>query len=192
MNTLKKEASTLRIKSPTLIGLNLVLILAILAMACNLSGTATPPAPTQGEAPPIEPTPAEAIPTEAISAQDTPSTIVPTEESPASYTPDDRLAFAGFKASPVQVQNYAPGMDIAPTWESIYNPFLLSDEQITALQQNGFVVSPGNELEFFTVYERRATATNPFLSLAMPCCTHTTCSSTRCCAPLKLSSSFPC
>jgi hypothetical protein len=71
------------------------------------------------------------------------------------------MAFASFNAAPVQVQGYAAGLNVAPAWESVYNPFLLSNEQIAALQQNGFVVSPGTELEFFTVYEKARYANLP-------------------------------
>src|SRR4030067_577651 len=100
----------IRMKFPTLAMLNLVLILAILAMACNLGGTATPPLPTQGEAATVEVAPIETVPTEAVSTQAVPPTNIPTEEVPAIYVPDARLAFAGFNASPVQVQSYAVGM----------------------------------------------------------------------------------
>ena len=140
-----------RMKSPNLIILNLVLILTMLAMACNLGGTpATPAPPEQGVAP-----------TETLPTQTTPPTTSPPNKSPRSYVPDERMAFAGFNASPVQVSSYAAGLDATPAWESVYNPFLLSDEQIAALQRNGFVVSPGSELEFFTVYEKARYANLP-------------------------------
>ena len=144
-----------RIKFPTLSILNLVLIMTMLAMACNLGGTDTPASPTQAAQPTAW------VPTEAVATQAIPPTAVPTEEVSEGYVPDVRMAFASFNASPVQVQSYAAGLDVAPAWESVYNPFLLSAEQIGALQQNGFVVSPGTELEFFTVYEKARYANQP-------------------------------
>ena len=142
-------------KSPLRTGLYLVLILAMLATGCNLSRTATP-APTQGEAPT-----SEAAPTGVVSTQAAPATSAPTQETPAGYVPDARLAFAGFNAAPVQVESYAAGVDTAPAWENVYNTFLLSNEQVAALQQNGFVVSPSSELEFYTVYEKARYANEP-------------------------------
>ncbi len=140
-----------RIKSPTLIPLNLLLILAMLGVACNLGGsTPTQPPPTQ-----------ESVPTAAVSTQLAPPTSVPTEETAEPYVPDARMAFADFNAAPVQVSGYAAGLDSAPAWDSVYNPFLLSTEQLAALQQDGFVVSPGTELEFFTVYEKARYANLP-------------------------------
>jgi hypothetical protein len=140
-----------RIKPSTLIPLNLLLILALLAVACNLGGST----PTQS--PPTQ----EVAPTAVVPTNTVPPTSAPTEEITEAYVPDARMAFATFNAAPVQVSGYAAGLDSAPAWDSVYNPFLLSTEQIAALQQNGFVVSPGTELEFFTVYEKARYANLP-------------------------------
>ena len=137
-------------KYPKLIILNLLLILTMLATACNLGSKVTPAPTTQ-----------EAAATDVTATQTISPTAIPTEEISGSYVPDARMAFASFNALPVQVQSYAVGLDIAPAWDQVYNPFLLSEEQIVALQQNGFVVSPGTELEFFTVYEKARYANLP-------------------------------
>ena len=137
-------------KYPKLIILNLLLILTMLATACNLGSKVTPAPTTQ-----------ETAATDVTATQTTSPTAIPTEEISGSYVPDARMAFASFNALPVQVQSYAVGLDIAPAWDQVYNPFLLSEEQIVALQQNGFVVSPGTELEFFTVYEKARYANLP-------------------------------
>jgi len=172
-----------RSKFPMQIGLNFLLILSLLAIACNLGGKATPtsvkrppdtqeaPQPTKAQptaVPTAEATEETALPTQATTATSQPTEALPTaepttavSEETSNYVPDARLAFASFKASPVQVQTYASGVDTAPAWESVYNPFLLSNEQIAALQTNGFVVSPGSELEFFTVYEKARYANEP-------------------------------
>jgi len=145
----------LRKQFPTLSTLNLVLILSMALTACNLGSAATPPPPTQAARPTLTP------PSQEVATQTTPPTAVTTEEISGAYVPDTRMAFASFDAAPVQVQGYAAGLDATPAWESVYNPFLLSQEQIAALQLNGFVVSPGTELEFFTVYEKARYANVP-------------------------------
>jgi hypothetical protein len=43
---------------------------------------------------------------------------------------------------------------IAPDLSNVQNPFLLSQAQLDHLARDGFVVSPGDEKEFFTLYER--------------------------------------
>ena len=43
---------------------------------------------------------------------------------------------------------------IAPDMGNVLVPFALSPDQLTRLGQNGIVVSPGVEKEFFTVYEK--------------------------------------
>lgn len=144
-----------RKKFPMFSILNMVLILTILVTACNMGELETPPQPTQATSPTL------ASPTQEGATQTAPPTTAPTEEAAAAYVPDARMAFASFTAAPVLVEGYAVGLDVAPAWESVYNPFLLSEEQIAALQQNGFVISPGAELEFFTVYEKARYANLP-------------------------------
>lgn len=168
-----------RSKSPIQIGLNFILILALLAIACNLGGTATKapvtqPPDTQEAALPTQATTATSRPTEArptaepTEAQPTAEPAPTATEKASDYVPDARLAFASFNASPVQVQTYVSGVDTAPAWESVYNSFLLSSEQIAGLQANGFVVSPGSELEFFTVYEKARYANEPIFITSDP------------------------
>jgi hypothetical protein len=43
---------------------------------------------------------------------------------------------------------------IAPDLSNVRNPFLLSQVQIDRLAEEGFVVSPGDDREFFTLYEQ--------------------------------------
>src|SRR5690606_32144587 len=45
--------------------------------------------------------------------------------------------------------------------ENVTNAFILSQEQIERLSQDGFVVTPGSEKEFFTVYEKARYANVP-------------------------------
>jgi hypothetical protein len=60
------------------------------------------------------------------------------------------------KYDPAQV-NTTPAMyhePIAPDMSNVLVPFALSPDQLARLGQNGVVVSPGVEKEFFTVYEK--------------------------------------
>ena len=50
---------------------------------------------------------------------------------------------------------------IAPDLGNVIVPFVLSPEQVARLAQDGFVVSPGVEKEFFTVYEQARYANVP-------------------------------
>lgn len=43
---------------------------------------------------------------------------------------------------------------LTPDLEDVYNPFILSEEQLERLAWDGFVVTPGSEKEFFTLYEK--------------------------------------
>jgi hypothetical protein len=50
---------------------------------------------------------------------------------------------------------------IASDLRNVYNPFLLSPQQVERMAQDGFVVTPGIEKEFFTVYEKARYANVP-------------------------------
>ncbi len=50
---------------------------------------------------------------------------------------------------------------VAADLSNVYNPFLLSGAQIERLAGDGFVVTPGKEKEFFTVYEKARYANVP-------------------------------
>ena len=107
-------------------------------------GTSQPAAPTQEPAQ-GRPLPSKSAPTEA---QPSPSTV-PTEASQ-----DTGLFFAKFNEPPVQAQASLNQEPIASDLRNVDNPFVLSSEQIQRLAQDGFVVTPGTEKEFFTVYEK--------------------------------------
>jgi hypothetical protein len=120
----------------------LLLALALLAGACQ-RGTpivSPPPEITQG--------PTAAAPTEALPAEPTQS-----EGAPAQI-PQVELVFARFEERPVQAAASLQQPQIAPDLSNVYNPFVLSQEQLARLGQDGFVVTPRAEKEFFTVYEK--------------------------------------
>jgi len=50
---------------------------------------------------------------------------------------------------------------IAPDLSNVRVPFVLSQSQLERLAQDGFVVSPGTEKEFFTLYEKARYANVP-------------------------------
>ena len=140
-----------RIKPSTLIPLNLLLILTMLAMACNLGSTApTQPPPTQ-----------EVAPTEPVPTQPSPPTTIPTEGMPAGYIPDSRWLSLASTLPPSRYPAMPPGWTAPLPGRASTTPSCSPTEQLAALQQNGFVVSPGSELEFFTVYEKARYANLP-------------------------------
>lgn len=78
----------------------------------------------------------------------------PTETPPVKVGKDTALVFANFEEPVVNDQTAPSISQDPPPFEEIYNPFMLSSQQQENLVQNGFVVSPGVEKEFFTVYEK--------------------------------------
>jgi len=117
------------------------------SVSCNLinhlpgiTPEATPTEARQTE-PPIVETPVE------------PETPTPTEEEspvPLSQGP----LFAVFEESPGDVTALIKQETTAPDLSNVRNPFVLSKQHLERLGANGFVVSPGEELEFFALYEK--------------------------------------
>jgi hypothetical protein len=121
--------------------------LGLLLSACQPSTIESPtqsPPPTKILINPTATQPEENItPTTEV----TPTEVLP--DVPASSLP----IFATFKETPVDVVAAVEQPAIAPDLSNVYNPFALSQDQITKLGQNGFVVSPGSDKEFYTLYE---------------------------------------
>jgi hypothetical protein len=65
-----------------------------------------------------------------------------------------RSVFAAFKETAVDITPAIFHDAIAPDLGNVVVPFVLSEEQRARLAQDGVVVSPGVEKEFFTVYEQ--------------------------------------
>ncbi|MGW8225666.1 MAG: DUF3160 domain-containing protein [Anaerolineales bacterium] len=140
-------------KRSTKIGFILMLAIALLASACQS-------APTLGEttqtAPPSEtavssPTgPGLPIETELVEPTDiqssTPGSI------PITIRPNP--VFATYNESPVNIAPAVVHDPIAPDLSNVHVAFLLSDGLRKRLAENGFVVAPGVEKEFFTLYEK--------------------------------------
>ena len=115
-----------------------LLVLVVAMLACNLP---TPtPAPTA--------VPAEVVPTE----------VPPTQPPPASPTPPMNVRGPGFAAYPRISAKLPPayegyGLPVDVGTLGNVGDFAFSDAQAALLAQNGFVVAPGEWLEFFQLYE---------------------------------------
>ena len=82
----------------------------------------------------------------------------PTRDRIAQPTPavlvSARPRFASFEEPAVEVEPSVYHEPIAPDLGNVRVPFVLSQPQRDRLARDGFVVSPGMEKEFFTLYEK--------------------------------------
>jgi len=138
----------------------LVVCLLLLLTACRQ----TPPTSTPTTAVSEIPTqPGEtAVPT-ATTAAPTPTTEVepPTPLPPVAEPVEVDLRFATFRETAVDVVPMLGHEPIAPDLSNVRIAYLLSPEQRARLAQDGLVVAPGTEKEFFTVYEQARYANAP-------------------------------
>jgi hypothetical protein len=125
----------------------LLLALSLLAGACQRGTPIVAPQPdiTQGST--------KAAPTDAAPAETDTSQPAPSEQATGPI-PQVDLVFARFQERPAQAVASLQQPQIDPDLSNVYNPFVLSGEQLVRLAQDGFVVTPGAEKEFFTVYEK--------------------------------------
>jgi Protein of unknown function (DUF3160) len=145
-------------KQVSTLSLSLLFVLSLLLAACE------PVLPTATTEPAASPVPisttieSTATPAEPTSVPAPTST--PAEPTPAALA-STNLAFATFKESPVEVVPAVRHEPIAADLGNVRVAFALSDDQRQRLAQDGFVVSPGAEKEFFTVYEKARYANVP-------------------------------
>lgn len=113
-------------------------------------------------------TSAPAEPTATVPPVRTPTIVIPTAEPPASDTPipltatpaappevvSEKPVFAVYPQTEVNVNPAVFHDPIAADLSNVVVPFALSEAQRARLAQDGLVVSPGVEKEFFTVYEQ--------------------------------------
>jgi hypothetical protein len=71
------------------------------------------------------------------------------------------LAFASFEKLTVDTEPVIHHEEIAPDLSNVLNSFLLSRAQLDRLSMVGFVVTPGSDKEFFTLYEQARYANVP-------------------------------
>lgn len=120
-----------------------MLTLASLMLNCAVFSTT---APTQTpEAPETEPPATAVAPTKGPEATTTPTTALPTVP---------KVRFASYHEPTVEAAPSLSMEAVAPGLDNVHNPFTLSEPQLARLVQDGFVVSPGMEKEFFTLYEK--------------------------------------
>lgn len=117
-----------------------LLTIVVTVLACNLPTTPTPPPVT------MVPPPTEAPPTEGTPTSGPPPTPPPEARGP-SFAAYPEIAVT----LPEVYQGYTLPVDLAVLGN--YGQFTFSDAQSALLAQNGFVVTPGEWLEFFQVYE---------------------------------------
>jgi hypothetical protein len=129
--------------------IGLFLILMLFGNACNLLNNIQQNSSEKTvEVQPNEDTP---VP----NATKTETTVIrPTQTPGAKFIVDPLLVFAKFQEPKVDLKPAAEQSETPPNWDEIYNPFILSTQQMEQMQADGFVVSPGNEKEFFTLYEK--------------------------------------
>jgi hypothetical protein len=145
----------------------LVLILGLWLLAACADD---PAAPEATAIPPAEATavasPADATAPPAL----TPTIVIPTVEPGETATPlppapevalSEMPRFATFSETAVDTIPAIFHHPIAPDLSNVTVPFVLSPEQMERLAVDGFVVSPGVEKEFFTVYEQARYANVP-------------------------------
>ena len=135
------------------IGLTRTLLLVLLAVCMGLGGCAPAPPPEPTSTATTAPTPVPTGTPEAARTEAPPA--IPTPLSPTS-TPSQEaeLVFASFEKPAVKAEPVIHHEEIAPDLSNVRNPFLLSQAQLDRLAQDGVVVSPGDEKEFFTLYEQ--------------------------------------
>lgn len=136
-----------------------LLLLILLLAACRQ----TPPAPSPTSTPVPSPLPTETLPTATATAAATIAspTAAPPTAPPVVEPVEVELRFATFTEAAVNI-GPAPGHDpIAPDLSNVRISYLLSPAQQERLAQDGLVVSPGVEKEFFTVYEQARYANAP-------------------------------
>ncbi|MGC9348516.1 MAG: DUF3160 domain-containing protein [Anaerolineae bacterium] len=128
-----------------LIGLYLVL-----ALSCSLVPTGRPTPTPEIVKPEATDEPLSTATTAAASTVAPTATKVPAAE----IEPAKKSIFAVFREVKPEVEPSLPEMEIEPGLTNVMVPFALSEEQVERLVQNGFVVTPGTEKEFFTLYEK--------------------------------------
>lgn len=142
-------------KRNTRIIFTLFLVLALVSGACQLLGLSAEKIPSS---PPGE----TAIPGMASPTAVTPLVTGPAAQaiSPTSTSEFESIVtqplpvFAEYNPPPVSSIPAVVHEPIAPDLSNVRLAFLLSDGLRQRLAQNGFVVAPGAEKEFFTLYEK--------------------------------------
>ncbi len=119
------------------------LLVVLFAVSTALGGCApaAPAEPTSTATPPSVPT-------------DTPQAVTEVPSPTSTPSQEAELVFASFEKPAVKAEPVIHHEEVAADLSNVRNPFLLSQAQLDRLARDGFVVSPGDEKEFFTLYEQ--------------------------------------
>ena len=141
-----------------------ILLLSLAACAQDeATPTAVPPTPPAMTPTIVIPEVTE-LPATAVAPTDVPPTDIPPTETPpdpVEVSAREMPRFAEFRTRPVQAVPALFHDPIAPDLSNVLVPFALSPDQLARLAENGVVVSPGAEKEFFSVYEQARYANVP-------------------------------
>lgn len=137
-----------------------LLLLATLAISCGPSTTPAPTAPMGSPAAPTRVDIQTGVPTGAPTPGGGPAPTTGPGETAAPLPP---AQFAVYVKEPVEVRPAVSQEAIAPDLANISSIFLFSPAQRERLAQNGFVVSPSEEKEFYMLYERARYNFEPIL-----------------------------
>jgi hypothetical protein len=136
-----------------------LVVLGLVGGACQLFNAQ----PTR-----LPPTSAPALPTDTAAAAapgQTPAAAEPTQPPEEIERPPRAVGaippFAEFREPETSKQALLQPYSIDANLGNVYNPFLLSGAQLERLALDGFVVTPGSEKEFFTLYEKARYANVP-------------------------------
>jgi hypothetical protein len=124
--------------------LRTVLATILFISACKLADALVAPS-----------TPAEVISETALAVTTSPSVAVEKTATPQpASSGSSGPRFAAFEETPGDVSPQIKHETIAADLGNVQNPFALSTAQIEHLARDGFVITPGNEKEFFSLYEK--------------------------------------
>jgi hypothetical protein len=139
--------------------LSRLLVIALVIGACQFLTPSDSPEPTtvviETDTVPVVEEPTEAEATAESLPEDTPIPSTPPLEIPPGE------AFARFEEPVTEVLPSITLEGVAPDFSNVHNPFVLSPSLVERLVRDGFVVSPGVEKEFFTLYEKARYANLP-------------------------------
>ncbi|TEU17914.1 MAG: DUF3160 domain-containing protein [Anaerolineales bacterium] len=148
-------------KTRTRILLSFLTLAGLLLGACGPLPPTSPPEPTATPAPVSAPTETPGVPSTPLRASPPPPAETPTALPTPAALVSAKPVFAPFEEPAVEVVPAVHHEPIAPDLSNVRVSLALSEAQRERLARDGFVVSPGVEKEFFTVYEKARYANVP-------------------------------
>ncbi len=136
-------------------------LVGLLLGACGPVPPTSAPEPTATPAPVSVPTETPGVPSTPLRASPSPPTETPIALPTPAALVSVKPVFAPFEEPAVEVVPAIHHEPIALDLSNVRVSFALSEAQRERLARDGFVVSPGVEKEFFTVYEKARYANVP-------------------------------